>query len=67
MADMAEKLKAFLAIAAILAGAMIIIALPYNGFFWDHTAEAFIGVILLAGGLTRFWMRSRFFRKDSQQ
>ena len=55
-----NNLKMFLAIAATIAGLIILAALPYNGFFWDHAAEAFIGVICLAGGLTYFWKHSRF-------
>jgi len=57
---MSATLKMFAAIAAIIAGAVILLALPYNGFFWDHAMEAFVGVILLAAGLTYFWKRSRF-------
>jgi hypothetical protein len=57
-----NTLKMFGAIAAIIAGVIILLALPYNGFFWDHAVEAFVGVILLAAGLTYFWKRSRFAR-----
>jgi len=57
---MSATLKMFAAIAAIIDGAVILLALPYNGFFWDHAMEAFVGVILLAAGLTYFWKRSRF-------
>ena len=57
---MSPTLKMFAAIAAAIAGLVIILALPYNGFFWDHAPEAFLGVILLAGGLTYFWKHSRF-------
>jgi hypothetical protein len=28
--------------------------------FWDHAPEAFVGVVLLAAGLTYFWKNSRF-------
>jgi hypothetical protein len=55
-----DILKTFSAIAAMIAGAVILLAVPYNGFFWDHASEAFIGVILLAGGVTYFWKHSRF-------
>jgi hypothetical protein len=57
---MTATLKMFAAIAAMIAGVIILLALPYNGFFWDHALEAFVGVSLLAGGLTYFWERSRF-------
>ena len=50
----------FAAIAAMIAGVIILLALPYNGFFWDHAWEAFLGVIFLAAGLTYFWKHSRF-------
>jgi hypothetical protein len=52
----------FAAIAAVIAGVIILLALPYNGFFWDHALEAFAGVLLLAAGLTYFWKHSRFAR-----
>jgi ferredoxin-NADP reductase len=53
-----KTLHVFLAVAAMIAGAILLLSVPYNGFFWDHAAEAFIGVVLLAGGLTYFWKRS---------
>jgi hypothetical protein len=53
-----KTLNVFLAVAAMIAGAILLLSVPYNGFFWDHAAEAFIGVVLLAGGLTYFWKRS---------
>jgi hypothetical protein len=55
-----NTLKIFLAVAAVIAGGVILIALPYNGFFWDHAPQAVIGVVLLAAGLTYFWKHSRF-------
>jgi hypothetical protein len=57
---MNATVRMFAAIASLVAGAIILFALPYNGFFWDHAAEAFVGVVLLAGGLTYFWKHSRF-------
>jgi len=53
-----KTLHVFLAVAAMIAGAILLLSVPYNGFFWDHAAEAFIGVVLLAGSLTYFWKRS---------
>jgi hypothetical protein len=50
----------FLAIAAVIGGAIVLLSLPYNGFFSDHVVEAVIGVVLLAVGLTYFWKRSGF-------
>ncbi|PYX95806.1 MAG: hypothetical protein DMG71_08010 [Acidobacteria bacterium] len=58
--QMTAALKTFAAVAAMIAGLIVLMALPYNGFFWDHAVEAFVGVILLAGGLTYFWKRSQF-------
>jgi hypothetical protein len=55
-----NTLNMFMAIAAMIAGVIILLALPYNGFFWDHAPEAIGGVILLAVGLTYFWKQSRF-------
>lgn len=52
-------LKVFVSIAATLAGIILLLAVPYNGFFWDNWPQAFLGVILLAGGLTYFWKSSR--------
>jgi hypothetical protein len=57
-----RTVNVFLAIAAVIAGAILLLSVPYNGFFWDHAAEAFLGVVLVAGGLTYFWMRSNFHR-----
>ena len=56
---MKATLSIFLAIAAVIAGVIILALLPYNGLFWDHAVEAFAGVILLAAGLTYFWKHSR--------
>jgi hypothetical protein len=55
-----KRLHVFLAVAAVIAGAILLLSVPYNGFFWDHAAEAFIGVVLVAGGLTYFSKRSGF-------
>ena len=46
-----KTLKPFLAVAALIVGVIVLFALPYNGFFWDHTLEAFIGVLFVAAGL----------------
>ena len=55
-----RTLNVFLAIGAVIAGATLLLSVPYNRFFWDHAAEAFLGVVLVAGGLTYFWKRSNF-------
>lgn len=55
-----KVLPVFMAIVAVIAGTIILLSLPYNGFFWDHAVEAFAGVLLLAAGLTYFWKRSSF-------
>jgi hypothetical protein len=55
-----KDVKMFAAIAALIAGIIILLALPYNGFFWDHAPEALAGVLLLAAGATYFWKHSRF-------
>jgi uncharacterized membrane protein YvbJ len=57
-----KNLKPFLAIAGIVAGMIILMSLPYNGFFWDHAGEAFVGVIFFAAGVTFFWKHSHFYR-----
>jgi uncharacterized membrane protein YvbJ len=56
-ADRKCHIQTFVAVAAIIAGVIILLALPYNGYFWDHSGEAVLGVIVLAGGLTYFWRR----------
>lgn len=55
-----KAIYVFLAVAAVLAGTVLLLSVPYNGFFWDHAAEAFVGVLLLAGGVTYFWKLSGF-------
>ena len=55
-----KTLHVFLAVAAMIAGAILLLSVPYNRFFWDHAAEASIGVVLVAGGLTYFWKRRDF-------
>ena len=55
-----KTLNVFLAVAAMIAGAILLLSVPYNGLFWDHATEAFIGVVLVAGGLTYFWKRRDF-------
>lgn len=57
MAAMNDTAKTFFAIGAILFGAIILLQLPYNGFFWDHAGEAFFGVLFVAGGITYFLKR----------
>ena len=55
-----NTLHVFLGVAAVIAGAILLLSVPYNRFFWDHAAEAFIGIVLVAGGLTYFWKRRDF-------
>ena len=55
-----NTLHVFLGVAAVIAGAILLLSVPYNRFFWDHEAEAFIGIVLVAGGLTYFWKRRDF-------
>jgi hypothetical protein len=57
-----ETALTFLSIAAILAGGLLIhwsLSQP-NGIPF-----VLAGILMLAGGLTRVWMRSTFYRKDS--
>jgi hypothetical protein len=62
MDNVKETALTFLSIAAALAGGLLIYwSLPGpNGF-----PLVVAGILLLAGGLTRVWMRSSFYRKDS--
>jgi hypothetical protein len=54
-----KTLLLFLAVASIIAGAAILLSLPYNGFFWDNLPEAAVGVALLAAGITYFLKNRR--------
>ncbi len=55
-----KNLAMFFAVAGVIAGIVILLALPYDGYFWDHAVEALIGVLFLSAGLTYFWKHSRF-------
>ena len=55
----------FLAIAAIIGGAVLLASYEASGFSYEEDGDGFFGVIFLAAGLTRLWMKSRFYRKDS--
>jgi len=57
-----EALITFLAIAAVVGGIVILLGLWKDdnlGYYWAGTVA---GILLLAGGLTVGWTRSRFFR-----
>ena len=49
-----EPLLAFLSIAAIIGGIVILMATPYDGYFSDNEGQAALGVILLAADLLAF-------------
>lgn len=61
---MSEHVKVFLALAAIIGG---LVCLSYFGVILatvimvasDYVSLAVIGVLLLAGGITYFWMKGR--------
>jgi hypothetical protein len=56
--------KTFVAVASLIGGIVLLAAVPYNGYFWDNSGEAFFGVVLAAGGVTYIWRHSRFFREE---
>jgi preprotein translocase subunit SecG len=56
---------AFISIAAIIGGLVLLASYASSGYSSDDAAEGFFGVVLLAAGLTRFWITSRFYHKDS--
>ncbi len=62
---MKESYKAFLSIAAIIAG---LIVLQYyfvetiNELWYERAPVVIAGVGLLASGLTYFWTRSKFYK-----
>lgn len=58
-----DFLLTFLGIAAIIGGLVLIATYMYQ-FSSYEAPTGFFGVILLAAGLTRVWMKSRFYRKD---
>jgi len=70
---MKDMILSFLSIAAILGGTTILagifvrIASHVRGLdsIENHWVAVLIGVVLLACGLTRFYMRSRFYKRDS--
>ncbi len=53
-----DAIKVFLSISATIAGFLVLLAVPYNGFFADSIGQFVVGVILLAAGLTYLWKRS---------
>lgn len=60
---MKETILSFLSIAAILGGIVLIVDAfkpPSSG------GEILFGSLLLVAGLTRFYMRSRFYKKKSK-
>lgn len=59
--------KTFAAVASLLAGIVLLASVPYNGFFWDNSGQAFAGVLLAAAGITYVWRHSRFYREDPKQ
>ena len=66
---MKEIILNFVGILAIVAGLALALqyyfcALTVTGCE-PHALSAFIGVPLFAAGLTRFYMRSRFYKKNS--
>lgn len=56
---MKDTAKTFAAIAAIIAGIIVLASLPYNGYFDENLPKAAIGVALLAAGITFFMRRGR--------
>ena len=66
---MKEIVLNFLSILAIVAGLALALEYYFCAFTITgceaHPFTAFIGVPLLAVGLTRFYMRSRFYKKNS--
>jgi len=59
--------KIFTALAALLGGIVILLAVPYDGFFWDHSGEAIAGVVLTAGGLAYFIVQWRSWRRPPSE
>jgi hypothetical protein len=47
-----KTLQVFLAVAAVMSGAILLIPGPEDVFPWVHAAIVFVAVMLLAGGIT---------------
>lgn len=63
---MNEWLKAFLSIAAIIAGVITIqyfLTETRFDFWYERAVTAVLGIGLLASGLTYFWTRSRLYKR----
>jgi len=61
MAGMKDALLTFLAIAAILIGLLLLVTFCATNFF-QVSLEAIPGVMLVAAGATRLWIKSSFYR-----
>lgn len=58
---MTDYIKAFLSISSILGGVvLVLIQFSDANRDWGAAGAVTIGVLMIAGGLTYFWMRSRF-------
>ncbi len=66
---MKEWMRAFIAFVAVIAGALLVAenaniadymqSLPQS---INDLASAILGILLLGGGITYFWTRSRFYK-----
>ena len=63
---MTELVKSFLAFISVITGVILIVFL-FNGYNYNWYVIALfcgiLGVVLLAGGVTYFWTKSKFYKK----
>jgi hypothetical protein len=59
-----ELVKSFIAFASVITGVILIVFL-FNGnvYYVGALICGILGVALLAGGITYFWSRSKFYKK----
>jgi uncharacterized membrane protein len=59
-----ELVKSFLAFASVITGVLLIVFMFKGEFYYvDNWICGILGVALLAGGVTYFWTRSKFYKK----
>jgi general stress protein CsbA len=55
-------MKAFFAFASVIAGSVLIAVNAWKPYYLSEWIGAIAGVVFLAGGVTYFWTRSKFYK-----
>jgi uncharacterized membrane protein len=59
-----ELVKCFIAFASVITGVLLIVFLfQGEAYYVNDWTCGILGVALLAGGVTYFWTRSKFYKK----